>query len=90
MEEDPRSGGPDCLYGSRNRCRFSTTSDASIAIADSTPDTAALNRAIAGADQVQRQLWSLAGQAVDAGPLASAPRLYIESLATGEAGAWGS
>ena len=36
--------------------------------------------AIADGQQLQRQLWGLAGQALDAAPTASAPRLYVESL----------
>jgi hypothetical protein len=52
----------------------------SIRIADNVPGSAPFNRAVAEGDQLQRQMWSLAGQAIDAAPLASAPRLYIESL----------
>ncbi len=36
--------------------------------------------AFADESQLQRQLWSLAGQALDAAPVASAPRLYVDSL----------
>jgi hypothetical protein len=31
-------------------------------------------------EQLQRRLWRLAGEALDASPLASAPRLYVETL----------
>ena len=31
---------------------------------------------------IQRHLWGLAGQAIDAAPVASAPRLYVDSLNT--------
>ena len=31
---------------------------------------------------LQRQLWRLAGESIDAAPLASAPRLYVDSLNT--------
>ena len=31
---------------------------------------------------IQRELWSLAGQTLDAAPVASAPRLYVDSLNT--------
>jgi hypothetical protein len=54
--------------------------DASIRLAQSVPDTAAARRALADGDQIQRELWSLAGQALDAAPVASAPRLYVDSL----------
>jgi hypothetical protein len=38
-------------------------------------------RAAAGSEGLfQRQLWRLAGQALDQAPIASAPRLYVESL----------
>jgi Flp pilus assembly protein TadB len=44
------------------------------------PGSAAARRAIADGVALQRRLWRLAGQALDAQPVASAPRLYIESL----------
>ena len=36
--------------------------------------------AIEAEDKLQRRLWALGGQALDAEPVASAPRLYIETL----------
>jgi hypothetical protein len=54
--------------------------DASIRFAQSVPDSASARRASADESQLQRQLWSLAGQALDAAPVASAPRLYVDSL----------
>jgi hypothetical protein len=54
--------------------------DASIRLASSIPDTAATRRALADGTQIQRELWSLAGQSLDAAPVASAPRLYVDSL----------
>ena len=56
--------------------------DASIRLAQSIPDTAAAREALADGAQIQRELWSLAGQALDAAPVASAPRLYVDSLNT--------
>ena len=47
--------------------------DASIRFAQSVPDSASARRAFADESQLQRQLWSLAGQALDAAPVASAP-----------------
>jgi len=37
---------------------------------------------IADGERLQRQLWGLAGQALAAAPVASAPRLYVETLNT--------
>ena len=39
-----------------------------------------MRRTTAAEDVVQRRLWRLAGQAIAAAPLASAPRLYVDSL----------
>jgi hypothetical protein len=40
-----------------------------------------LGRQAAGdGQQLQRELWALAGHALEAAPTASAPRLYVESL----------
>ena len=54
--------------------------DTSIRVSQSVPGSRAERRAIADGQQLQRQLWGLAGQALDAAPTASAPRLYVESL----------
>jgi hypothetical protein len=54
--------------------------DTSIRVSQSVPGSPAERRAIADGQQLQRQLWHLAGQALDAAPTASAPRLYVESL----------
>ena len=54
--------------------------DASIRFAQSVPDSASARRAFADESQLQRQLWSLAGQALDAAPVASAPVLDVDSL----------
>jgi hypothetical protein len=52
----------------------------SISIAQTTPGTAAHDRAIADSARYERRLWALAGQALDQQPVASAPRLYVETL----------
>jgi hypothetical protein len=44
------------------------------------PGSPAARRAVADGQKLQRDLWGLAGQARDAAPVASAPRLYVESL----------
>jgi hypothetical protein len=54
--------------------------DASIRLSHSVPTSPEAVDAIADAAQLQRDLWMLAGQALDADPDASAPRLYVESL----------
>jgi hypothetical protein len=54
--------------------------DASIRVAESVPDTAASRDALDDGAEIQRELWSLAGQALDTAPDASAPRLYVDSL----------
>ena len=41
-----------------------------------------MKRTTAAEDIVQRRLWGLAGQAIAAAPVASAPRLYVDALNT--------
>jgi hypothetical protein len=54
--------------------------ETSIRLSHSVPGSPAARQAAADGQQLQRQLWALAGQALDAAPTASAPRLYVESL----------
>jgi hypothetical protein len=54
--------------------------DTSIRISETIPGSAAQQDAIADSGQIQRQLWALAGQALQAEPTGSAARLYVESL----------
>ena len=54
--------------------------DASLALSDAVPTTPGFARAIAEEDALQRQLWTLAGNALIAAPRDSAPRLYVETL----------
>jgi hypothetical protein len=54
--------------------------DTSILLSRAVPDSADELRAIATGEQLQRELWALAGQALSDAPLASAPRLYVETL----------
>jgi hypothetical protein len=44
------------------------------------PASPAMLHTVAAERNIQRQLWGLAGQALDAAPVANAPRLYVESL----------
>jgi hypothetical protein len=55
-------------------------SDTSIRLAASVPESDAEQRAIDDGDRIQRDLWGLAGQALDTAPQDTAPRLYVESL----------
>jgi hypothetical protein len=54
--------------------------DTSIRLSNSVPGSPAARQAAADGQQLQRELWALAGRALDAAPTASAPRLYVESL----------
>ena len=56
--------------------------DASIRLSKAVPGSAAARRAIAAESVIQRQLWSQAGKSLDAQPVQSAPRLYVDSLNT--------
>jgi hypothetical protein len=44
------------------------------------PGSASMRRTTAAQGVVQRRLWRLAGQALNSAPVASAPRLYVDSL----------
>jgi hypothetical protein len=56
--------------------------ETSIRLSQSVPGSPAARQAVADGQQLQRELWALAGQALalDAAPTASARRLYVESL----------
>jgi hypothetical protein len=54
--------------------------DTSIRLSDSVPGSQAADEAVAAGQELQRELWSLAGQELDAAPTTSVPRLYVESL----------
>jgi hypothetical protein len=54
--------------------------DTTIAYSSSIPNSAEARKAIAGGQLLQRELWGLAGQALADQPVASAPRLYVETL----------
>jgi hypothetical protein len=54
--------------------------DTSIRLSRSLPSSDEERRAIADGDQLQRELWALAGRALSDAPSASAPRLYVETL----------
>jgi hypothetical protein len=49
-------------------------------ISDEVPGSDAADTAEASEERIERQLWRLAAQALEAAPAASAPRLYVETL----------
>jgi hypothetical protein len=54
--------------------------DASLKLSTEVPTTGGFRRTVGEEDDLQRRLWGLAGDALDAAPNASAPRLYVASL----------
>jgi hypothetical protein len=56
--------------------------DVSIRISETVPGSSPQHDAVAESGQIQRELWALAGQALQAEPAGSAVRLYVESLNT--------
>lgn len=54
--------------------------DTSIRISEHVPGSSADRRAMAESSRLQRQLWALAGQALNRSPTETAPRLYVDSL----------
>jgi hypothetical protein len=54
--------------------------DTSIRLSSSVPNSSSADEAVADGLELQRELWGLAGEALDSAPTASAPRLYVESL----------
>jgi hypothetical protein len=51
-----------------------------ISVGDHVPGSAGARHAVGSEAQIERQLWRLAGKALDTAPTASAPRLYVETL----------
>jgi hypothetical protein len=56
--------------------------DLALAVSTEVPNGPGMRRTTAAEGVVQRQLWRLAGQALAVAPVASAPRLYVDSLNT--------
>ena len=54
--------------------------DLAIRISHEVPGSPAMVSTVAAQNVLQRRLWKLAGQALDDAPVASAPRLYVDSL----------
>ena len=71
LAEPMRTRSPDLLR------RYT---DTSLRLSHEVPTTQAFRRTIAEGGEIQRLLWRQAGEALDAAPTASAPRLYVETL----------
>jgi hypothetical protein len=54
--------------------------DTSIRLSAAVPGSEEATTAIVAGDRIQRELWRLAGEEVNEAPVATAPRLYMESL----------
>jgi hypothetical protein len=65
---------------SRSLALLMQYTDVSIRLSSDVPESANAGRTIAAENVLQRLLWALAGQAVAASPVDTAPRLYIETL----------
>jgi hypothetical protein len=71
LAEPVRSRSLDLLVGyTRSAIRLS----------DEVPGSAGADDARAQEERIERRLWSLAGEALERAPTASAPRLYVETL----------
>jgi hypothetical protein len=59
---------------------FPRYTDLAIKVSKEVPGSSGMRRTTAAEGVLQRRLWGLAGQAIAAAPVASAPRLYVDSL----------
>ena len=64
----------------RSLALFPRYTDLAIHISSEVPGSAGMRRTTAAEGVLQRHLWHLAGQSIAAAQLASAPRLYVDSL----------
>jgi hypothetical protein len=65
---------------SRSLALLTDYTDTRIALSEVVPETPAARAISAEGDRLLRELWKLGGEALEAAPVESAPRLYIESL----------
>ena len=65
---------------SRSLALLREYADLALRLSNEVPNSSAMRRTSAEQNLVQRRLWRLADQAVDTAPLATAPRLYVDSL----------
>ena len=56
--------------------------DLALRLSHEVPNSPPMQRTVAKEDVVQGRPWGLAGQSIDAAPIASAPRLYVDALNT--------
>jgi hypothetical protein len=54
--------------------------DLALRLSYEVPGSPSMRRTVAAQDVIHRRLWELAGQAIDKAPVASAVRLYVDSL----------
>jgi hypothetical protein len=54
--------------------------DLALRVSNEVPNSAGMKETLSGESVLQRRLWRLAGKSLSAAPLASAPRLYVDSL----------
>ena len=67
-------------YRSRSLQDLTAYTETAIDLTDTVPGSDAERAAIAAGQKLQRRLWRQAGLALEAEPVASAPRLYVDSL----------
>jgi hypothetical protein len=65
---------------SRSLALLRSYTDLAVQESKEVPNSPGMRRTTAAQDILERRLWSLAGQSVDGAPIASAPRLYVDSL----------
>jgi hypothetical protein len=59
---------------------FRDYTDLAVLVTNEVPGSPRMRRTLATEDVLQRRLWRLAGRSIAAEPVASAPRLYVDSL----------
>jgi hypothetical protein len=69
-------------YRSESLDLLRTYTDSAVLLSENVPGSDEAEAAAAEEKEVQRELWALGAAAIDAAPLASQPRLYIETLNT--------
>jgi hypothetical protein len=67
---------------SRSLALLREYTDLAIQLSHDVPASTQMKRTAAAEGIVQRRLWALAGEALDRAPVASGPRLYVDSLNT--------
>jgi hypothetical protein len=65
---------------SRSLALFRQYTDLAIQVTNEIPGSSSMTRTTAAEGVLQRRLWRLAGRSIAAAPVASSPRLYVDSL----------